>query len=96
MIDGSHAVQALIASSQHYENCIICKHRTRNRGMYFPENSVELGAPEGKTRVVIYPICYKHVDTEEKVRAMAEKAEEYIHSHIDEFNNVTEHYRKML
>lgn len=64
--------------------------------MYFPADSAELGAPEGKTRIVIYAICYKHVDTEDKAKIAAEQAEEYIHSHISEFNNVTEHYRKML
>lgn len=96
MNDNEMVKQALAESMKNFEDCVLCGKRTRNRGIYIPNDSKEIGAPEGKTRVVIYAICYKHVDTQEKANQAAEKSEEYIHKNISKFNNLTNYFKGVV
>ena len=43
--------------------CVLCGKVTGSRGVFLPKGSGELGAPEGKYRVVIYPLCNDHQKT---------------------------------
>ncbi len=49
-------------SSQTPMNCCLCSNPADMRGVFCPtsqEFSEKIGAPKGKTRVVVYPICQK-------------------------------------
>lgn len=71
-------IQALIESSKHFQSCILCKKPTRNRGLFLPEEKGLFGAPKDKYRVMIYAICYKHVETQEKAESVLLDVEKYL------------------
>jgi hypothetical protein len=52
--------RALFQDAQILKPCLLCSSETRNRGVFFPDNSQKYGAPAGKHRVIIYALCDLH------------------------------------
>jgi len=46
-------------SGPEYQPCILCGEDSRDRGYFKPENPQQFGAPEGKTRIIFYPVCLR-------------------------------------
>lgn len=47
-------------SSKHYEDCILCKTKTKQRGIWEPDKAGTMGAAPDKRRYFVYAICQKH------------------------------------
>ncbi len=41
------------------KRCILCNRRPNLTGMFFPNKPANYGAPPGKMRIIMYPICSK-------------------------------------
>ena len=52
--------------------CILCGAVTRDRGVFQPNNPQEFGAPPGKVRLTIYPLCDLHPHNAETFDAVEE------------------------
>ncbi len=82
-------VQALLESAKHYEDCIFCERKTKQRGLFLPEKKGLFGASDKKYRVIIYAVCWRHTQTEDDWKITAENAEKYFSNHISEFTDIT-------
>lgn len=63
--------KALIQQSAQLKlRCILCKQKADMRGVWIPspKYSQMLGSMPDKTRVIIYPICHRHFQTEETMQ----------------------------
>jgi len=64
-IEGARIAQIVAEHARHYENCILCKRKTKNRGVFFPNESGTHGAAQGKYRIQIYALCCAHPQNDE-------------------------------
>lgn len=82
----SERIAMLVAEmSKKYDKCILCGNLTKNRGVFFPNKTGQLGANDKKYRVVIFSLCWRHEQNEET----AAKVEEYLYKNQNNMNNVT-------
>lgn len=71
MDDENAILEPLEASMRQRLDCWLCGKAADMRGVFIPigEMSQKIGAPVGKTRVVIYPICSTcHLDPFSEIR----------------------------
>lgn len=54
--------------------CVMCETMTKNRGVFTPKSKAfeEFGVPPGKTRLIVYPFCGNHPETELNFTAVEE------------------------
>jgi hypothetical protein len=56
------------------EPCVLCNTPTHRRCLFMPENSEEWGAPKGKQRFIVYPLCLGHDSQSEAVQTRIDEA----------------------
>ncbi len=66
--DAKRISELVKASAAAPAPCCLCEAPTRSRGVFAPYRSTDFGAPDGKQRVLIYPICGGHKMTPESHR----------------------------
>lgn len=84
-IEGKRIAQLAMELSKQYDKCVLCGRLTKDRGIYMPNKTGQLGSNNKKYRVVIYSICWRHEKTEET----ANLVEEYLYKNQESMTNVT-------
>jgi hypothetical protein len=79
-------VDLMLASAKNYEKCILCGRLTKDRGIFEPndENKKLFHSPDGKIRIYIYAICWRHANEE-----TATLVEEHLIKNGENANNLT-------
>jgi hypothetical protein len=60
MTDVKDVVTMVAESRKHFEDCILCKSPTKQRGIWEPGKAGTMGAKQDKRRYFIYALCDKH------------------------------------
>jgi len=61
MTDVKDVANLVAESSKIFEDCILCKSPTKQRGIWEPGKAGTMGAKADKRRYFIYALCDKHV-----------------------------------
>lgn len=65
MTNVKDVIDLALKSSNHLEDCILCKTKTKQRGIWETKEAGLMGARPDKRRYFVYAICQKHPLNEE-------------------------------
>jgi len=83
------ALKASILKTMEYTMpCVLCEKETMGRGVHFGgDESENLGAPPGKSRVIIYGICPECVNVENAQELVGKSLVKQVRGTMEEYDN---------